>query len=240
MKVERDIAAKVFEHRARIKAAADAHAAIMAAADADPGRVAVYVGKINLAGVITVCGRRYWSDELCARAGMEVEVHLDLDGPYASVWSKGRMHRLCTAALLDDGPYADATSIDAMRETAQKLKVERASVVRRQIAELLHIVDERVERAILRAEARQARARQYRIANIPGLLRAAWNLAFKNSHVCKQEPAQGVDLDLEKIEAVLRAGGIGLFGHSIAPSAADTAEPTAAPASPHRLSETPE
>ena len=62
----------------------------------------VVSGTVELGGEITAYGRRYWSPNLAEVIGQRVEVHHDLgdDTVFASVWSRGRMHRYCTVALI--------------------------------------------------------------------------------------------------------------------------------------------
>lgn len=94
-------------------------------------------GIVNAGGEVVALGRRYWSPELYSKRGWEVELHFDQhDEVYPSVYSKGRLHRLCTAALIADIGFAD---FDAAKAAAKKAMERRASVVR---CEADAIVDE--------------------------------------------------------------------------------------------------
>ena len=193
---------------------------------------------VKRGGEIEALGRRYWAPELASKAGWEVELHFDQDDDvFPSVWTKGRMHRLGTAGLIGNTGFAD---MEKARVAAGVAREQRESVIRWQIAEVLNVLDQRFQRARQGAEPGNAASRHGGVGNIVRLLRNAWQLLFKNGEVGRDEPAQGVDLDLQKIEAILVRGealfnGAGHNGQSpIVETGAERNPPVDAA---HRLSE---
>lgn len=189
---------------------------------------------VDRQGQVEVLGLRFWSPELYKYVGWEVLIEVTDDDGFADVWSKGRTHRLCTVGCLGRADFED---MESARETARKLRDERASIVRGQIAEVLDIIDKRVERALERAEARNAAARHGRVGNIVRFISRAWKLRVENGEVRRDETAQNVDLDLDLIEAALKRGS-GSVGHgNESPNVQSGAEPKPPVHAAHRLCE---
>ena len=192
-------------------------------------------GIVNAGGEVVALGRRFWSPELYSKRGWEVELHFDQgDEMYPSVWTKGRQHRLCTAGQVADTGFAD---LDGARSAASKTKEHRASVVRWQVAEILNVLDQRFERAGHRPQSFGPAARHDGKGSLVRRLRNAWKLAFQQGEVSAEKPAHDVDLDLERIEAILLHGETLFDSHLNTPEAKEQAKASAERLAAHRLCE---
>lgn len=185
--------------------------------------------------LIVALGRRYWSAELYKYRGWDVLLEIEPGEAFADVWTTGRQHRLCSVAYIGDAGFED---MDSMRAEAKRLREERTSIVRGQIAEILQVIDQRIERACQRAEPIHPAPRHNRLGNLVRLLRRAWNFGVDDREVGRNEPAQGIDPDLDHIEAILKRGN-GLAGHGDhSPTVETGAQRNPAEGAAHRLSET--
>ena len=221
-----EVADRVCSYRDAIRSAAgdqQVHAAVVST----PASVSAYSSEI------CVLGRRYWAPELHKYRGWEVLIEIDPEDPYADVWTKGRTQRLCTVALIADTGFGD---FDSAREIAKQARELRSSVVRWQIAEILDVIDQRIECRSQRAKAFNAATRHGRVGRVLGFLRQAWLALIEKGELSRDEPAQGIDMDLDRIEAVLKHGEALFLAQTSSPSVSDGAEATAAPIPTHRLS----
>jgi hypothetical protein len=147
---------------------------------------------------------------------------------------------------MSDAGFFDA---EAAQRKAAKIQAlfeahdqERRSVVSWQVAEILHILDQRIERAVQRTDTIKVHSLGRRIRDIVRQLCGARSIAVDDGAHRRQHPAHSVDLDLQKIEAVLnRRGPIGSHRPSPSlpdgmPGVADDEQPASAAASRHRLS----
>jgi len=120
--------------------------------------------------------------------------------------------------LLDDEAAQEIAGIMARHDA------EAASIVRRQVTELLDIIDQRIDRSCKRASALDASSGHYRIRDIFRLFRRPRKRALKQREVRGDEAAQGIDPDIEKIEVILNYRKP-LFGfHRQTPTVSDTTD----------------
>ncbi len=114
---------------------------------------------------------------------------------------------------------------------------QRASVVRRQIAEILDILDQRVERRLQQAEIGHVPSLHDSGSYIKRALRRAGLFLIRVSQEHHQHAPESVDLDLEKIEAVINLPkSIGIVRHRVFSQAVGSPEASEADQSGHRLS----
>ena len=186
-------------------------------------------------GVIEVLGRRYWAPELTSKVGWQVELHFERDDElYPHVYMAGRTQRLCGASLIADSGFL---SPDAARETAAKRRDRRASVVRFQVAESLRILDERFQGASKGAKPLCSDSGHHGQRGVMRRLRDTWHALFHDGELSGQQAAHGVDLDLQKLQALFLHSEALFDSHSVAPVVEDDSEPTAADSAVHRLSQ---
>lgn len=179
--------------------------------------------KVAHDGTVTMFGlRRYWSADAMALRGLWVSATEELDRCELIIEHAGREYVL---KLIDD----------LTRRNPETEAIARELIIRRQISELLDVLDQRIERALQRAQAGDRAAGHNRISNFLRLLHRAWKFAIQDREVRLDEAAQGIDLDLQKIEAILKHGKAFGFGHGVSPVGFEN--PTAAAEAAHRLSE---
>ena len=130
-------------------------------------------------------------------------------------------------------PYRDA------RENLREYDRMRASIVRRQITDLLHVIDQRIERALECAQSLDAHAGSDGTGRGASTNGDPGKIPLENSELPTEHAAHGIDSDLEKIEAILdyrKAIRTGLFHDGSPVLDRDDDRPVANDA--HRLSET--
>lgn len=182
-------------------------------------------------GVIEALGRRYWAPELTTKVGWQVELHFERgDELYPNVYMPARAQRLCSAALMADSSFVNP---DEARAVAAKWRDRRASVVRFQVAESLRILDERFQRARDCTNPLPAEPGNGGQGGIMRRLRNAWRVLFQDSELSGQQTAHGVDLDLEKLQALFLHGEALFDSHCEAPVVEGGSEPTAAECAAH-------
>lgn len=187
--------------------------------------------KIGPVGEIVALGRRYWAPELADKAGWDVELHFDPDDEmYPSVWTRARQQRLGTAMLIASNGFLVP---EAAQAKARQLRERRASIVRFQVAESLRILDERFQRAGESAKPIGAQPGHGGQGGILRRLRNAWGVLFQTGELSGQQTTHGVDLDLEKLQALFLHGEALFDGHSDAPVVQYGWEPNAAKCAAH-------
>ncbi|WPZ06610.1 hypothetical protein [Pelagerythrobacter marinus] len=114
---------------------------------------------------------------------------------------------------------------------------QRASIVRRQIAEVLDIIDQRVERRLQRPDAIQAAPGHDGGGHVCRALCAAGRFLVRLGQVRHQETPHSLDLDIERIQAVLDLpNSLGITRHSASRTCCRGEEASHAEPDAHRLS----
>lgn len=125
----------------------------------------------------------------------------------------------------------------AARELMRDWQEQNASIVRRQIAELLDILDERIERRLQGANTLDPALGHNRRSYIRRALRRAGHFLIRHGQIDHEQAAHRVDPDVELIKAVLDLPkSLGITPHSSAPAAVDVENASAAEPNAHRLS----
>lgn len=195
-------------------------------------------GTVNAAGEVVALGRRFWAPQLAEKRGWEVELHFDRgDDALPSVWTKGRMHRICTVARMADLDHSDFGFFDrdsaaavgreiyAMREKA------RCDVVASKIQALVDLIDHRIEaRCDKRAPGVLGRV-ALAADNIYRRLRGAFLHDFSGEDMAEQQLLDRRDVILELGEIIFGNGHRNL-------RAVDAEQPIPADPAIHSLSET--
>ncbi len=190
---------------------------------------------VSRGGEIVALGRRFWAPDLASKAGWEVELHFDQDDEvYPSVWTKGRAHRLCTAALIADGGFLD---FDRVRGAAKLQRDEQASIVRRKAEILIEVIDHRLERAVLLNKPFSGRGMTLAIGKLVNAIRHFGVKSPKFSEHGHLEVAKDSDLELKLAASIFQHGDTLFGGHDLS-SANSSSEPNPADPATHRLSET--
>lgn len=193
------------------------------------------VGVVCRDCTVTIHGRRYWSPELAERIGWEIQIEIDrADEAYASAWTRGRNHRLCTVALID---AQAGTTIDERRALAQAEADERASVVSRQAQMLLDLIDQRIEHSARRNFSSQGKI-QVSLRRCENALRAAWRNFFKGADAGDGERSDEVEAHLKMAHSILEdADALVSFDRHESLQDLGFIDRTAARLAAHRLSE---
>ncbi len=134
--------------------------------------------------------------------------------------------------------YASRGGFARARKLLLEFEAERASIVRRQITELLDVIDKRVERALQCAQAVNAAAGHDGDGDVSGVAGDAGEFTFQDGELRADQAVQGIDPDIEKIEAILnfRKAIFNGLGHGTLPSLDDEEEANRADEAAHRLS----
>lgn len=108
---------------------------------------------------------------------------------------------------------------EAAREMLRQIEQRRASIVRRQITELLNVIDQRIERAMQRAEAIGTEPGHDGERDIAGLAGDTGKIPVENADCRADEAAHGIDPDIKIIEAILnyRKAIFAGLGHEVSP-----------------------
>jgi hypothetical protein len=190
----------------------------------------VFAGTVNAGGEIVVSGRRYWAAELIAKRGWEVEVHHDQeDAVFASVWTRGRLHRLCTVGLIAIPPSTEAEGI------------ERALVIRRKTEALAQLIDQRLEYQRVNRVGIGRRLFRKAFDLLLNQLPRTGMVSIQDSHDRDLEEAERLDIEMRLAEAIFGdpQAVLGAELHDTIPILdADEAKRIARAVAAHRLSET--
>lgn len=187
---------------------------------------------VKRGGVIEALGRQYWSPDIQGKEGWEVELHFDQgEETYPSVWTKGRQHRLCTAALVADHGFLDLGGAkDVLRHArAERRKVQEAAETLR-IQALVDLIDERIQAHSHPARSSLGSAIAEVAKQIHRAVRTAFGDILGRENVTKHEL-------LHRDDVISELGQI-IFGHLSTLQSVEEAKASAARVAAHRLSET--
>lgn len=195
-----------------------------------PGRMIPAI--VKRGGVIEALGRQYWSPDIQGKEGWEVELHFDQgEETYPSVWTKGRQHRLCTAALVADHGFLDLGGAkDVLRHArAERRKVQEAAETLR-IQALVDLIDERIKAHRNAAPTGFTGAIAKKAQQFYRAMGAAFGNDLGRENVTKHEL-------LHRDDVISELGQI-IFGHLSTLQSVEEAKASAARVAAHRLSET--
>jgi len=129
------------------------------------------------------------------------------------------------------------SALRAAREFEAAQDSQSASVVRRQVTELLDILDDRIERRLQGAKTIEAAPGHHGGGYGRRAARAAGRFLIRLGQVGHQQTAHGVDPDVERIEALLYLpNSLGIARHSSSRAVCVADDATHASTDAHRLS----